>query len=142
VAQRGAKAQAIGVSRGGRTTKIHAVCDLLGQPLALGNTSDIKTTPVLITMAGQLKRLIADRGHDANGLRHHLKAAGTKPIIPGRRNRKRPIRHDHARYAERWRIEAVFHRLMNDRSVATRYDKLATNYLASVQLAAIIGCWC
>jgi transposase len=89
-----------------------------------------------------LKRLIADRGYDANGLRRDLKAAGTKPIIPGRRNRKRPIRNDRARYAERWRVEAMFCRLKDYRRVATRYDKLATNYLASVQLAAIISFWC
>jgi transposase len=89
-----------------------------------------------------LKRVIADRGYDANSLRRDLKSAGTKPIIPGRRNRKRPIQHDRVRYAERWRIEAMFCRLKDYRRVATRYDKLATNYLGSVQLAAIVSFWC
>jgi transposase len=97
---------------------------------------------VLIAMAGRLKRLIADRGYDANSLRRDLKAAGTKPIIPGRRNRKRPIQHDHAHYAERWRVGAMFCCLKDYRRVATRYSKLATNYLASVQLAAIVSFWC
>jgi len=81
--------------------------------------------PALIAVAGRLPRLIADRGHDANSLRQDLKAAGTKPIIPGRPNRKRPTRHDRVRYAERWRIEAMFCRLKDYRRVRTRYDKFA-----------------
>lgn len=93
-------------------------------------------------MAGRLKRLMADRRYDANSLRRDLKAAGTKPIITSRRNRKRTIQHDRVRHAERWRIEVMFCRLKDYRRVATRYNKLATNYLASVQLAAIISSWC
>ena len=146
MAQEGAKAQAIGTSRGGRTTKIHAVCDLFDRPLALGlnpgNTSDIEAAPALIAAVGRLKRLIANRGYDANSLRRDLKSAGIRPIIPGRRNCKRPIQHDRARNAERWRIEAMLCRPKDYRRVATRYDKLATNHLASVQLAAIISFWC
>ena len=79
----------------------------------------------LIAVAGRLPRLIADRGHDANRLRHDLKAAGTKPIIPGRRHRKRPTRHDRVRYAERWRIEMMFCRLKDYRRIGTRHDKFA-----------------
>jgi IS5 family transposase len=70
-------------------------------PLTPGNTSDIKAAPTLIAAAGRLKRFIADGGYEANGLRRELKAAGTKPIIPGRRNRERPIQHNETRYAER-----------------------------------------
>lgn len=77
-----------------------------------------------------------DRGYDANGLRRELKSTGTKPIIPGRHNRKRVIQHDGVRYAERWRIEVMFCRLKDYRCAATRYDKLAANYLASVSF------WC
>ncbi len=97
--KRGAKAQAIGISRGGRTTKIHAVCDLLGRPLALaltpGNTSDIKVASALIAAAGRLKRLIADRGYDANNLRRELKAAGhqadhSRPAQPRAADPARP----------------------------------------------------
>jgi transposase len=91
--------------------------------------------------ARPLSRLIADKGYDANRLRNRLKAAGTKPIIPGRRNRKRPIRYDVQRYRERWRIEAAFCRLKDFRRVATRYDKLAANFLSAVALATIIAFW-
>jgi hypothetical protein len=69
------------------------------------------------------------------------KIIGTVPIIPGRRSRKRPIRHDHRRYCDHWRIEAAFCRLKDFRRVATRYDKLAINFLSAVVLAAIIAFW-
>ncbi len=43
--------------------------------------------------------------------------------------------------AHRWRIEAAFCRLKDFRRVATRYDKLAVNFLSAVVLAAIIAFW-
>ena len=145
--QRGARAQAIGPSRGGQTTKIHVVTDVLGRPAVIhltpGNSSDVKVAPDLIAVApGRLRRLIADRGYDADTLRRDLRAAGTMPIIPGRRTRRRPIRHDQSRYKDRWRIEAAFCRLKDFRRVATRYDKLASNYASAVALASIVAFWC
>ncbi len=89
-----------------------------------------------------MKRLIADKGYDADVLRARLRAAGTTPIIPGRRTRKKPIRHDRDRYKDRWRIEAAFCRLNDFRRVATRYDKLAANFAATVALASIVAFWC
>ena len=88
---KGARAQAIGISRSGPTTKIHALVDLLGRPLRLvltpGNTSDIKGADLLVGDTQGMKRLIADRGYDANRLRATLRDQGTIPVIPGRRNR-------------------------------------------------------
>ncbi len=141
--QRGAKAQAIGPSRGGQTTKIQVITDVLGRPAVIhltpGNASDVKVAPDIIAAApGRLRRLAADRGYDADALRRSLRSTGTLPIIPGRRTRKRPIRHDQARYKDRWRIEAAFCRLKDFRRVATRYDKLAPHHLALVQLASIV----
>ena len=52
-----------------------------------------------------MKRLIADRGYDANRLRATLRDQGTIPVIPGRRNRKPPIQYDERRYKDRWRVE-------------------------------------
>lgn len=142
--KRGARAQAIGISRGGRTTKIHALVDVLGRLLRLvltpGNTSDIKGADLLVGETVGMKRLIADRGYDANRLRATLREQGTIPIIPGRRNRKRPIQYDERRYRDRWRVEAMFCRLKDFRRVATRYDKallsnvegLARNYKSEV----------
>jgi transposase len=51
-------------------------------------------------------------------------------------------RYDKRRYRERWRIEATFCRLKGFRRIATRYDKLARNYISAVALAAIIAFWC
>ena len=47
----------------------------------------------------------------------------TIPVIPGRRNRKRPNQYDERRYKDRWRVEAMFCRLKDFRRIATRYDK-------------------
>ncbi len=145
--QRGAKAQAIGVSRGGQTTKVHVITDVLGRPAVIhltpGNASDIKAAPEVIAAApGRLRRLLADRGYDADALRRDLRAAGTMPVIPGRRTRKRPIRHDNDRYRDRWRIEAAFCRLKDFRRIATRYDKLAANFASAVALATVVAFWC
>ena len=117
----------------------------MGRPaiirLTPGNVSDIRIADELIEAAGPARRLIADRGYDANRLRRTLRSGGTVPVIPGRRSRKRPIRHDERRYRDRWRIEAAFCRLKDFRRVATRYDKLALNFLSAVVLAAIIAFW-
>ncbi len=145
VAQKGARANAIGISRGGRTTKIHALVDVLGRPLRLiltpGNTSDVKGADLLIGETIDMKRVIADRGYDANRIRTTLREQGTIPVIPGRRNRKRPIQYDERRYKDRWRVEAMFCRLKDFRRIATRYDKLARNFLSAVSLAAAVALW-
>ncbi len=101
--QRGAKNQAIGPSRGGPTTKIHVLSDVLGRPavvhLTPGNASDVRTAPAVLAAApGRIRRLLADKGYDADWLRAHLRASGIVPVIPGTRSRKRPIRHDKLRY--------------------------------------------
>ncbi len=87
-----------------------------------------------------MKRLIADRGYDANRLPATLRDQGTIPVIPGCRNRKRPIYYE-KRYKDRWRVEAMFCRLKDFRRVATRYDKRTRNYLSAVALAAAIAFW-
>jgi transposase len=66
---------------------------------------------------------------------------GTKPVIPNRSNRKQPFRFSKRLYKLRWRIEAAFNRLKDFRRIATRYDKLARNYLASVCLASALVWW-
>jgi transposase len=89
----------------------------------------------------RFRRLVADRGYDANKFRRDLKEAGTIPVIPGRSNRNRRIRHDEKRYRDRWLIEAMFCRLKDFRRVATRYDKLASNFLSAAALAAVVAFW-
>ncbi len=66
---------------------------------------------------------------------------GTFLVIPGLRNRKRPIQHDKRRYKDRWRVEAIFCRLKNFRRIATRYNKLARTFLSAVDRAAAVAFW-
>ena len=137
--------QAIGVSRGGRSTKIHLIADLLGRPIVLqltpGHHADIRVAPELVAKAGPFRRLIADRAYDADRFRASLREAGADAGHPRPSNRAVPIRHDRRRYRERWRIEATIGRLKDFRRVATRYDKLARTFLDAVTLAAIYAFW-
>jgi transposase len=106
-----------------------------------GNAADNRMADALLARCGPVKRPIADRGYDANALRRTLRDAGTVPVIPGRRNRKTPVRHDQRRDRDRWRVEAAFCRVKDFRRIATRYDKLAANFLSAACPAAVIAFW-
>ena len=81
--------------------------------------------------------VIADKGYDADHLHQAILDAGAEPVIPARSNHRRPRNYDKALYRERNLIERFFSKLKQFRRVATRYDKLLTNYEGFVQLAAI-----
>jgi len=139
--KRGACAQAIGLSRGGQTTKIHALTDTIGRPFRLmltaGNVSDNKAAPAFLGA----RYLLADKGYDADALRRSLREKGVTPVIPGRSNRKRKINSDENRYRERHLVENAFCRLKDFRRVATRYDKLARNFFSAAALATLLAYW-
>jgi transposase len=143
--KRGVFRQAIGRSRGGRTTKIHALTDARGRPhvllLSPGNTNDIALAPSLIAAVGPIKRLIADKAYDANSLRQLLAEQGAKAVIPSTASRRQPIPYNKALYRQRNVIERMFARLKDFRRVATRYDKLARNFLAGALIAATLVWW-
>ncbi len=145
LAQKGRSAQTIGRSRGGWTTKVHALTDVIGRPYALmltaGNVSDVKAAPALLERAGRMRYLLGDKGYDGDQLRRLARQVGAVPVIPGRRNRKRTIRYDKQRYRARHLIENAFCRLKDFRRVATRYDKLAANFLSGVALATALAFW-
>jgi transposase len=134
--KRGAFDEAIGRSRGGRTTAIHALTDALGRPrillIAPGNVHDVMMAPELLSAAGPIKRLIADKAYDTNRLRSLLADAGTKAVIPSIARRKPLIPHDRKAYRQRNLIERMFAQLKEFRRIATRYDKFARNFLADV----------
>ena len=90
----------------------------------------------------RIRRLLADEGYGADGLRADLRQAGTRPVIPGTRSRNRPIRYDKMRDKDRWRAEAVFCRLKDFRLIAIRYDRLARNSASAAALAAVVAFWC
>lgn len=84
--------------------------DVIGRPTVIhltpGNRSDVRAAKSVLAKApGPIRRLIADRGYDADWLRRHLRDQNTVPIIPGRKNRKRTVRHDKKRHRNRWWID-------------------------------------
>ena len=85
--------------------------------------------------------MLGDTAYDSAELREELDEHCTKPVIPNRSNRKEPFTFSKRLYKLRWRIEAAFNRLKEFRRIATRYDKLARNYLASVCLVAAVVWW-
>jgi len=80
--------------------------------------------------------LIGDKAYDANPLIETLTRRRITPVIPPKANRKAPRDCDFALYCERNLVERFFNKLKHFRAIATRYDKLARNFLAAVQLAS------
>ena len=85
--------------------------------------------------AGQV---IADRAYDADRLHDVVLDQGGEPVIPPRRHRKYQHSYDKIAYKNRWGIEAFFAKLKQWRRIASRYDKIAANFLGFVKLAAIM----
>jgi transposase len=80
--------------------------------------------------------LIGDKAYDADPLIDILNRREITPVIPPKANRKNPRACDFALYCERNLVERFFNKLKHFRAIATRYDKLARNFLAGVQLAS------
>jgi transposase len=143
--KRGSEDQAIGRSRGGSTTKIHAVVDQEGRPRAFfltgGNIADIDAALPLLTSTAVGECVIADKGYDADHLRSYLPERGVEPVIPNKANRKRLFAFDAERYGLRNLIERAFCHLKDFRAVATRYDKTARNFLAGLSIVAALSYW-
>ncbi|WP_461319580.1 IS5 family transposase [Bradyrhizobium barranii] len=137
--------QAIGRSRGGRTTKIHALSDPLCRPVVLhltpGQDADIAAAPDVLALAPPMSVLLADKGYDGDKLRGEIIRRGAKPVIPNKSNRVVIHRFNKRAYKGRNVIERCFGRLKDFRRIATRYDKLARNFLAAVHLAALVAYW-
>ena len=95
----------------------------------------------LVAAARPAQRLLADRAYDGDALRRRLAERGTKPVIPNKRNRVNGFPLDKAAYRPRNVVERTFCRLKDFRAVATRYDKLARNFLARICLVAALCFW-
>jgi transposase len=136
--KRGAQEQAIGRSRGGRTTKIHAVANASGRLIAFdvtaGQMGDVLSAPGLIEKLPTAAQVLADTAYDSDKFRQFLIARGSTPVIKPNPTRK-------ISYKGRNVIERAFSHLKDWRRVATRYDKLARNYRATVTLAILFRWW-
>lgn len=87
-------------------------------------------------LAGQ--QVLADRAYDADSLRDIILEQGGEPAIPPRRHRTWQHPYDRIAYKQRWDIEGFFATLKQWQRIATRYDKLAANFLGFVKLASIM----
>jgi transposase len=135
------RSQSMGRSRGGLSSKIHAVVDNNGLPVQLaltaGEAHDNRLAGKLLSRLKSGTMLLADRGYDADWIRALAAKKGVWANIPPKCNRNSPICFSPYLYRARNLIERFFNKIKQCRRVATRYDKLAANYLAFVQLASI-----
>jgi len=130
----------MGRSRGGLTTKIHALVDANGNPIALklseGQAHDGKSAVDLLGYLGLGQILLADRAYDSDALRKTLEDRGAwanvKPM-PGRVNIPA-----FSPFLYRYRnlVERFFNKIKHYRAIATRFEKHDANYLAVVKLVA------
>jgi transposase len=143
--KRGELTQAIGRSRGGRTTKIHALTDGLCRPIAFlltgGQVADCTAADVLLDQMPPTTLVNADKGYDSNAVHHKIESMGAAPNIPPKANRRWKNCFSPYLYRDRNAIERMFGRLKDFRRIATRYDRLAQNFLAAVCLAATVCYW-
>ena len=135
----------MGRSRGGLTTKIHALVDACGLPIALkltaGQAHDGRSARDMLEAitAGQI--LLGDRAYDGDALRQSLTAKGAFANIKPMPNRRNIPAFSSFLYRYRNLVERFFNKLKHFRAVATRYDKRDDNFLAGVKLASF-RIWC
>ena len=131
----------MGRSRGGLTTKIHALVDAYGLPILLklteGQAHDGRSAQDMLGTLGRGDVLLADRAYDCDALRQDLAGRGARANVRLMPNRVNLPPFNKRLYRKRNLVERFFNKLKHFRAVATRYDKRDDNYLACVQLASI-----
>ncbi|OAM01650.1 MAG: transposase [Wolbachia endosymbiont of Dactylopius coccus] len=124
--------EALGRSKGGFTTKIHALVDALGNPLKFiltpGQRNEITQAEVL-TKNVYNSIVVADKGYDSNAFVVSLENRKCEIVIPSKRNRKVQRYYDEHIYKERHLIECFFGKIKNFRRIFSRFDKTAEVYM-------------
>jgi transposase len=130
----------MGRSRGGLTTKIHALVDANGLPITLkiteGQAHDGASAKDMLSGLGEGDILLADRAYDSDQLRQSTADQGAWANIKPMPNRVNVPAFSAFLYRYRNLVERFFNKLKHFRAVATRFEKHAANYLALVKLAA------
>lgn len=130
----------MGRSRGGLTTKIHALVDANGLPVILklteGQAHDGRSAADMLSNLGPGQILMADRAYDSDALRQTMTAQGVWANIKPMPRRVNVPAFSPFLYRYRNLVERFFNKLKHFRAVATRYEKHAANYLALVKLAS------
>jgi transposase len=131
----------MGRSRGGLTTKIHAIVDANGLPVVLklteGQAHDGKSAQDMMGGIRDGQILLADRAYDSDALRSDLAKRGAWANIKPMPNRVNVPAFSPFLYRYRNHVERFFNRIKHYRAIATRYEKYASNFLAAVKLVAI-----
>jgi transposase len=137
----------VGKTKRGKGTKLMAVADRHGSPIAILTAS---ASPAEVTLAGETvaasfvealpERLIGDKAYDSDLLDEEMARAGIEMIAPNRENRKKKTQDGRKlrRYCRRWKVERLFAWLQNFRKLVVRYEYHADNFAAMVQLAVIV----
>jgi len=130
----------MGRSRGGLTTKIHALVDANGLPVALklseGQAHDGRSARDMLVRIGRGQILLADRAYDSDALRVDLATRGAWANIKPMPGRKRIPAFSRFLYRYRNLVERFFNKLKHFRAIATRYEKHDANDLALIKLAS------
>ena len=133
--------QAMGRTKGGLNTKIHALVNVRSQALVIalsgGNQADISLADELTECLPEGSTLIGDKAYDSSTLRQTAATKGIKTCIPARTNRTTTVPFSATVYRRRHRVENFFEKIKRYRRVATRYDKLAETFLGFVCLAIL-----
>ncbi len=131
----------MGRSRGGLTTKIHALVDADGRPVRLeltpGQAGDAPVAATLLENLAPGATLIADRAYDTNAIRDLAAEPGAWADISPRSIRKGSFAFSTWVYRQRNLVERFFNQVKQFRGLATRYDRRPENYLAALKLAAV-----
>ena len=130
----------MGRSRGGLTTKIHALVDANGNPIAIklteGQAHDGRAAADLFASVQKGQILLADRAYDSDALRQTMAERGAWANIKPMPRRVNIPAFSPWLYRYRNCVERFFNKLKHSRAIATRYEKHDANYLALVKLAA------
>lgn len=133
--------EALGRSKGGFTTKIHALVDALGNPLRFlltpGQRNDI-TQAENLTQGIMDTMVIADKGYDSNAFIEILEDRRCNSTIPPRSNRKKPRYYDEHVYKERHLIECFFGKIKHYRRIFSRFDKTGESFMAFLQFVGAL----
>lgn len=140
----GQEAQAMGRSRGGLTTKLHAIVDEARMPVCLalscGHHADLRWAAELASTLPEGCELIGDKGFDSQKLRRWLwQERGVQSSIPHRLGFPAPAHFAPEHYRKRHVVENFFAALKKHRRIATRYDKLQSTFFGFVCLATVIS---
>ena len=130
----------MGRSRGGLTTKIHALVDAEGRPVKLvltpGQTHDNQAAGELLEAMQEGAILLADKAFDNDAIRNSVEDRNGWANIPAKSNRRKSFMFCKWLYRYRNLVERFFNKLKQFRGIATRYDKNPNNFLAAIKIAS------